>query len=95
MSRKPRVQVNIPKGYYSFERFLSQKVFILKGQYGKEFISEGHYSEDVHPEGSLFQRFFIPKDLYSERFLSRRVVIMKFRIMTLQDESLWNNDPFR
>ena len=44
------------------------------------FIPNGHYSEKFYPEGSSFWRL-----------LFRRVVIPKFRIMTLQNKFSWNN----
>ena len=46
-----------PKGYNS-EKFLLEKVFILKGHY--------KYSEKFYLEELLFRKVFIPKGLYSK-----------------------------
>ena len=50
--------------------------------YSDFFFSKGHYSEDFHPEVSVFW-----KD-----FLFRRVIIPNLGIMTLSYKTFWNND---
>ena len=73
------------KGLYS-EKFLSRKIIILK-----IFIPKGHYSKDFHPERSLFQDLY-PKGSFFPRFLSQRIIISNFRITTLWDKNLRNNN---
>ena len=57
-------------------------------------IPKGYSSERFLFQSAIIPRSFILKTSYSEKYLSRRVVILKFRkIVTLQDKNVQNNDP--
>ena len=57
----------------------------------KVVIPNGLYSEKFYSKGLSFRNLYLERSLF-QRFLSRRVIIPKFRKMPLRDKNLRNTD---